>query len=75
MDGDPNRPFAFPKEGGTLFNVGSPGVAGNDILTGAVGVRHKAADRLEVGVAWEAPLTERRDLLNDRLTVDCIVRY
>ena len=47
-------------EGGDLFNFGSVGVAGNDIVTGALGLRFKQTDSLELGVAWEAPLTERR---------------
>ncbi len=65
----------FGVEGNDLFNLGSPGVAGNDIVTLAVGGKYKPAPWLEVGAAFEFPLTERRDLLDNRLTVDCIVRY
>ena len=69
--------LAFPLaiEGGELFNLGSQGVAGNDIVTGAVGFRYKPSDHLELGLAWEAPLTERRDVLDNRMTFDCILRY
>lgn len=66
-------PFNF--EGGDVFNLGSTDVAGNDIVTAAVGGRYKATDGVIFGCAWEFPLTNRRDLLHDRLTVDMILRY
>lgn len=62
-------------EGGDLFNLGSTGVTGNDIVTGAFGVKYKPSNQMEVGLAWENPLTERRDVLENRLTVDVILRY
>lgn len=64
-------------EGIDLFNLGSTSVAGNDIVTGAIGIkaRPRGDNSMEVGVAWEAPLTQRRDILDNRLTVDCILRY
>ncbi len=62
-------------EGGDLFNFGSTGVAGNDIVTGALGVKLKTNSGGELGFAWEIPLTDRRDVLQDRLTVDYILRY
>ncbi len=62
--------------GGDLFNFGSRGIAGNDIVTGAIGVKYKPACRdMEIGVAWEAPLSNREDILNNRLTADWIIRY
>ena len=67
--------FAPGVEGGDLFNFGSTGVAGNDIVTGAFGAKYKPNRHVEVGVAWELPLTERRDILENRLTVDAILRY
>jgi hypothetical protein len=62
-------------EGGDLFNLGSTGVTGNDIVTGAFGVKYKPSNSLELGIAWENPLTERRDVLENRLTIDAILRY
>ena len=62
-------------EGGDLINLGSRNVEDNDIVTGAFGVKYKPHNGLEVGVAWENPLTKRRDVLDNRLTVDVIVRY
>ncbi|MCA9187125.1 MAG: hypothetical protein R3E01_09535 [Pirellulaceae bacterium] len=64
-----------PIEGGDLFNLGTVGVAGNDIVTGAFGMKYKPGNHMELGVAWELPLTERRDVLDNRLTVDMILRY
>jgi len=62
-------------EGLDLINLGSPGVAGNDIVTQAVGIKFKPNGNTEIGVAYEFPLTEREDILDNRLTVDWIVRY
>lgn len=62
-------------EGGDLFNFGSTGVTGNDIVTGAFGLKYRPSYRTEVGVAWEVPLTERRDVLENRITFDWILRY
>lgn len=62
-------------EGGDLFNFGSTGVAGNNIVTGAFGVKFKPSRNQEIGLAWELPLTERRDVLENRITFDWILRY
>ena len=62
-------------EGGDLMNFGSTGVAGNAIVTGAFGFKYKPNDCMEIGIAWEVPLTSRRDLLDNRLSLDWILRY
>lgn len=62
-------------EGGDLFNLGSTGVAGNDIVTNAVGFKFKRSRHRELGVAFEYPLTEREDVMANRLTLDWIFRY
>ncbi len=67
--------FPAPVEGVDLFNLGSRGVAGNDIVTAALGVKYKASGNSEIGVAFEVPVTDRKDILQNRLTVDWIVRY
>ncbi len=64
-----------PIEGGDLFNFGAVGVAGNGIVSGAFGMKYKPSGNMELGVAWEVPLTSRRDVLDNRLTVDAIFRY
>ena len=62
-------------EGLDVINFGNPGVAGNDIVTGALGFKFKAGQHVETGVAWEVPLTQREDILDNRLTVDLRLRY
>jgi hypothetical protein len=62
-------------EGLDLINFGSTGVTGNDIVTGAIGLKYKPRNNIETGVAWENPLTERRDILENRLLFDLILRY
>lgn len=62
-------------EGLDVINLGSPGVTGNDIVTTAVGMKLKPNGHNEIGVAFEFPLTERRDIIDNRLTVDWIVRF
>lgn len=67
--------FGVPLEGGDLFNLGSVGVEGNNLVTNAYGLKYKPNRHLESGVAYEIPLTERKGILENRLTVDLIVRY
>lgn len=62
-------------EGGDLYNLGSQNVAGNNIVTVAAGLKYKPSDCVEVGVAYELPATDRRDLMESRLTADFIYRY
>jgi hypothetical protein len=62
-------------EGGDLFNFGSVGVAGNDIVTQAVGLKYKRNNHRELGAAYESPLTDRKDVLDGRFTLDWIFRY
>ena len=73
-DGGDNAALAGV-EGLDAFNLGSTDVDGNDIVTGAVGMKYKPNRKTEIGVAWEVPLTERRDIIDNRLTVDLILRY
>ena len=62
-------------EGLDIIRLGSTGVSGNDIVTGAFGFKVKPSTLTEVGVAWEVPLTNRRDIIDNRLTADLILRY
>jgi hypothetical protein len=66
-------PLGF--EGNDLFNLGSNAVEGNDIVTTSIGGRYKFGRNHETGVAYELPLTQRKDLLEGRLYVDLILRY
>ena len=67
----------IPHDGdcGDLFNFGSGSVAGNDVVTGAFGLKCKPSSQSELGIAWELPLTERRDVCENRLAFDWIWRY
>lgn len=62
-------------EGGDFFNLGSTNVAGNDIVTGAFGAKYKPDACTEIGIAYELPLTDREDVLKNRLTIDYIKRF
>ncbi len=62
-------------EGGDLMNLGSTDVAGNDIVTAAFGGRKRFGRMSEIGLAYEVPLTDRKDLLQSRLYADLILRY
>lgn len=66
------RPIAG--EGRDLFNAG--GMAkGSSLLTGAVGLRYRIAPSIEIGGAYELPLTGNRDFFRRRFLVDLIWRY
>lgn len=67
--------FSLPLEGGDLFNLGSPNITGNDIVTQGIGMKMKPKRNIETGIAYEFPLTERQGVLEDRLTLDLIIRY
>lgn len=58
-----------------LINLGTTGVAGNDLVTTAVGLKAMINCHMETGVAWEVPVSNRHDFINNRLTVELILRY
>ncbi len=62
-------------EGMDLINLGSTEVKGNNLVTGALGVKYKPSGNTEIGVAYELPLTDRQDIMKDRWTIDWILRY
>jgi len=62
-------------EGDGLLNLGTSGVAGNDLVTAAVGLKARLNTATELGTAWEFPISNRHDLINNRLTVELIFRY
>jgi hypothetical protein len=72
--GDRGLPPAIG-EGDDLLNLGTSGVAGNDLVTLAAGLKAIVNEHLDTGVALEFPLTNRRDLLETRLLVEMIFRY
>ncbi len=61
-------------EGRDLFNAG--GMAkGSSLLTGAVGLRYRITPSIEIGGAYESPLTGNRDFFRRRFLVDLTWRY
>lgn len=62
-------------EGLDIFNLGATSVVGHDIVTGGYGLKYKPSGNMEIGVAYEIPYTDRRDIIQNRLTVDLILRY
>jgi hypothetical protein len=58
-----------------LINLGTSGVAGNDFVTVAFGGRFVLSEHLSTGAAWEFPVSNRHDFMNNRVTVDVIFRY
>lgn len=62
-------------EGGDLINLGSTGVSGQSVITTAVGGAYKFSESLILSAAWEFPITEREDLLDNRVTATLTWRY
>jgi hypothetical protein len=65
----------FNVEGRDLANLGSTGVAGQNNLTIATGLRYKFSENFQTGLALEFPLTGNKELMNFRLGIDLIFRY
>ena len=61
--------------GQDLFNLPSSDVVGNDLLTQNVGVKFTPTRGTEVGIAYEFPLTDFKDVIEGRLMVDLILRF
>jgi len=80
LDGGSRLPI--DKEGFDFFNLGSAGAGGKGVVTMAVGARYPLCRDLgevlgrtvgvDIGAAWEAPLTDRGDIFGWRVTTDVI---
>ena len=57
-----------------IMNLPAGDVAGNNVVTGVVGAKWKPGPHCELGSGFEFPLTDRTDILRDRLSVDFIFR-
>lgn len=62
-------------EGDGLLNLGTTGVAGNHLVTLAVGAKAQLGEHVNFGVAWEFPISNRQDLIDNRLLVELILRW
>lgn len=60
--------------GQDLFNLSATNVTGNDLITKNFGFKYKPSRNVEMGIAYEFPLTGRDDVLRDRIQLDLILR-
>lgn len=68
-------PSAAAIQGGDLINLGSSNPE-RDIITAAVGARYKLFDNMDIGVAYEIPLTDEEDaLIDSRFTIDLVYEF
>jgi len=63
------------QEGYDYTNLGAPGVAGNNIVVGAVGLRVPINRHLFLGASWEHVLTNREDVIRQRATANVTFEY
>jgi hypothetical protein len=70
-------PAAVEFEGGDVFNLGAVNSTENrDLVTAAVGFRARISDSLNVGAAYEIPLTDEEDsVIDGRVTIDLIWNF
>lgn len=61
--------------GQDLFNLSSSNVEGNNLVTQNVGLKFKPKSNTEIGLAYEFPLSDFKDIIQDRVQVDLIYRY
>lgn len=62
-------------EGGSLINLGTSGMSGKDVCTGALGLKARINRHIEAGAVWETPLSDRKDLIQNRIVAEMIFRY
>ena len=61
--------------GQDLFNLFAIDVAGNDLLTQNLGLKWKPNRNMELGLAYEFPLTGFQDVIDDRIQTDLVIRF
>jgi hypothetical protein len=54
-------------EGADVMNLGSKGVEGNDLITAALGMHIPLGRHMAVSVAYERPITQRKDIFEERV--------
>jgi hypothetical protein len=70
-------PAVVEFEGGDLFNIGADNANENrDFVSAAFGFRSRITDNIDVGAAYEIPLTHESDsLMESRVTVDLVWKF
>jgi hypothetical protein len=66
---------AEPEEGLDYANLGSRGVAGDDVLAWSVGVRVPVNRHVILGLSYERPLTENKDVLSQRAKANVTIEF
>lgn len=73
--GGANRfPRAFG-EGDGLWNFGTQNMNKAQLVTTAVGFRALLTDHASLGATYEIPISNRKDFINERITVDFTLRF
>jgi hypothetical protein len=75
--GDTLVPSVVKFEGGDLFNLGAAnGDDNSSIITLGLGFRYRLMDALDIGAAYEFPLTDdEENLMDTRITVDLVWQF
>lgn len=70
-------PGALNFEGGDLFNLGAVNANENrDFVSAAIGFRSRLTDNVDIGAAYEIPLTnDEESLMDERVTVDLVWKF
>lgn len=70
-------PAVVQFEGGDFFNLGAANAGSNrDFVSAAVGFRSRLTPAVDVGFAYELPLTDENDsLMKDRFTFDLVWKF
>jgi hypothetical protein len=70
-------PAVVEFEGGDFFNLGaSNSVKNRDFVTAAIGFRSQLTKSLDLGLAYEIPLTDEEDsLMEERVTLDLVWKF
>lgn len=70
-------PAVIDFEGGDLFNIGAANSHRNrDLVTAAIGFRSRLTDSIDIGAAYEMPLTDdENSLMQERVTIDLVWKF
>jgi hypothetical protein len=70
-------PAVIEFEGGDLFNLGAANAGNNrDLVTVAVGFRSRLSDSVDLGLAYEIPVTDdEASLMEKRVTLDLVWKF
>jgi hypothetical protein len=62
-------------EGADVVNLGSSGVSGQSVATLAVGSRASITKNVSVGAYYEFPITDRKDIFEQRVAINAIYEF